>query len=191
MLQPLIDHIRKFVPLTDAEAAVVLSVVTHRVCKKKELLHKSGAPCQERYFVLTGCLRSYFVSGEEDEEQLLQFAIENWWMSDWGSFGTPQPSALFIQALEPATVAVLTAPAMEELLQRVPVLERYFRLVTEKAYYASVMRNHYMLSFSVEERYRHFRDAFPEFLQRVPQYMLASYLGFTPEFLSRMRARGV
>ncbi len=190
MHQPLIQHIRRFVSITDKEAGQILPLFEFHNVKKKTILQQGGTLCDERYFVCKGCLRSYLVD-EEDTAQVLQFAIENWWITDYGCFGLQTPSALYIQALEDAEVLVLTSASMQQLLERLPVLEKYFRLVAEKAYNASILRNYYMVSLTVEERYKHFRDAFPEFLQRVPQYMLASYLGFTPEFLSRMRARGV
>jgi len=122
-------------------------------------------------------------------EQIVQFGIDNWWVADYNSYDQQKPSIFNIQALEEGHVAVLERQVQEALLSKVPKLERYFRLVLQRAYAATLMRVHFIYSQSGEERYRHFNSLFPGFVQRIPQYMLASYLGFTPEFLSKIRAK--
>jgi CRP-like cAMP-binding protein len=105
------------------------------------------------------------------------------------SLDRQKPSEFSIQAVEPSAIAVLDKSVQDELFARLPQLERYFRLVLQRAYAAAIMRVKYIFTESGEERFRNFNNSFPEFIQRIPQYMLASYLGFTPEFLSKIRAK--
>lgn len=188
MLHSLASHIRKFIPLTAEEEETVLSFFRYKELDKKDLLLKEGQVCNASYFIVNGCFRFYSHT-EQGGEQIIQFAIENWWMADYMSLSTGNPSPFYIQAVEQAAVAVLDKRAQEELLAAVPAMERYFRIVFQRAYAASVMRVYYIFLQSAEERYRHFEQSFPDFVQRVPQYMLASFLGFTPEFLSKIRAK--
>lgn len=112
-------------------------------------------------------------------------------MSDLGSFENTQPSSYYIQAVENSEIVSISKPKLEELFEKVPTLERYFRIVQQRAFIASQKRIEYIYSMSDEERYRHFNALFPDFIQRIPQYMLASYLGFTPQFMSKIRAKKV
>ena len=115
--------------------------------------------------------------------------MENWWITDYTSLESRQPSGYFIQAVEDSEIAVLTKANREILFQQIPQLERYFRLLLQRMHAANLMRIQYLFDLSVEERYRQFNARFPEFVQRIPQYMLAVYLGFTPEVLSKIRAK--
>lgn len=183
-----IDHAKKFVTLTDEECERIIPYLTYQSIKKKEHLLKAEQVCSANYFITKGCLRYYFIK-EDGTEQVVQFGIEDWWMTDYVSFDRQTPSLFAIQALENTDVIKLEREAMDKLLEVVPKLERYFRIVLQKAYAASQLRIHYIYNLTGEERYIQFSSSFPDFMQRVPQYMLASYLGFTPEFLSRVRSR--
>ncbi len=130
-----------------------------------------------------------FFVNDKGIEQTTQFAIENWWISDYMAFHHQQNSTFFIQAVEQTDILQLTYSAQETLLKEFPQLERYFRLVYQKAYAASQLRMKYHYDLSKEELYHHFNNSFPEFTQRIPQYLLASYLGFTPEYLSEIRKK--
>jgi CRP-like cAMP-binding protein len=187
MPAPFIDHVRKFVPLSDAEANSLLEFVEFATVKKKEMLVKEGKVCTGNYFVLKGCLRSYFLN-DLKAEQITQFAIENWWLSDYMSYETGRPSSFFIQAIEPSEVLIVRRNMQDEMFETLPQMERYFRIIIQKAYAASQMRIRYIYGMTGKERYLHFSNLFPEFIQRIPQYMLASYLGFSAEFLSKIRA---
>jgi CRP/FNR family transcriptional regulator len=188
MYQPLLDHIRKFVKLSETEEATLLSCVRCQKLKKKELLLKEGQICRANYFILQGCCCLYMVH-ETGSEQVTQFGIENWWITDYVSLESQKPSRINIRAVEDTLVVVLDKHMEEELFSRVPQLERYFRLILQRAYAATLQRIQFIFSMSGEERYLHFATSFPAFVQRVPQYILASYLGFTPEFLSKVRAK--
>lgn len=184
----LLNHISRYVQLSEAEENLLLSIVKHQSLKKKEYLLTEGQICKANYFVAKGCLRNYLIN-EKGVEQITQFAIENWWITDYGSLSTQTASGFFIQAIEDAEVIAIEKHLEEELFDKIPKLERYFRLVLKRAYAASQMRIKFIFTQSGEERYHHFATSFPGFIQRVPQYMLASYLGFTPEFLSKIRAK--
>jgi len=186
----LLAHIKRFVSLTPEEEKIVKGYVHTQDVKYKELVLKSGQVCDAYYFVVKGVLRMYTLT-DNGTEHIVQFAIDNWWMSDYTSFDTQKPSLFSIQALEPTTVIVIDKKVQEIIFQEVPKLERYFRLIFQRAYTATLMRVHFIFSSSGEARYHHFNNSFPEFVQRIPQYMLASYLGFTPEFLSKIRAKKI
>lgn len=188
MPEALLKHIRKFVHLNEAEEALLIRHVKCYTLKKKEHLLEEGQRCNSNYFVLKGCCRMYFIT-ESGTEQITQFAIDNWWITDYSSFDSGRPSGFSIQAVEATEVAGIDRNVQEALFAAVPQLDRYFRIILQRAYAASQMRLQYIYGFSGEERYRHFYQSFPDFVQRVPQYMLASYLGFTPEFLSKLRAK--
>lgn len=187
MPQQLITHIRKYVPLSGEEEKLLLVHTETVMVKKKTLLLREGKICDKLFFVQKGLLRGYFIN-EKGGEQTSQFAMENWWITDFMSFDQQSSSHFFIQSIENTELVSITHSELELLLKKVPQLERYFRLVVQRSYAASQLRIKYLFSQSGEERYHHFNSSFPEFVQRVPQYMLASYLGFTPEFLSKIRA---
>ncbi len=186
-MSQLIEHIRRFVTIDDFEAENVLSFFTEDSFKKKTLLLEEGQTCTTYYFVLKGCLR-IFIINEKGGEQTLQFAIENWWITDHMSLQNQKPSDFYIQTVENSEVLILEKSRFEELLLLVPKMERYFRLMLQKSLAASQMRIKYLYTQSAEERYRHFSTLQPEFIQRIPQYMLASYLDCSAEFLSKIRA---
>ncbi|MCC3157988.1 Crp/Fnr family transcriptional regulator [Hymenobacter sp. 15J16-1T3B] len=188
MLAPLLAHIARYVSLTAAEAELLEAYVVPHTLERRAHLLREGEVCTATYFVVSGCLRTYFLT-EKGVEHTLQFAIENWWLTDYASLDAHAPSAFFLQAVEPTWVLVLEQRGQEELFGRVPQLERYFRLVLQRGAAAAQHRVKLLYSLSGEARYRQFASLFPAFVQRVPQYMLASYLGFTPEFLSKIRAR--
>lgn len=130
----------------------------------------------------------YFIS-EKGVEQTTQFAIENWWLSDYMSFQFQKSSEFCIQAVEKTEMMVIDHQDQERLMAEFPAMERYFRIIYQKAYAAAQKRVKYMYELSKEEQYRQFVSMFPDFTQRIPQYLLASYLGFTPEYLSEIRKK--
>ncbi|RZJ69306.1 Crp/Fnr family transcriptional regulator [Flavobacterium sp.] len=186
-MQALLDHIAKFVSLDEQETEILLSGLTSLKPKKKEHLIKAGHVCDRLFFILKGCLRLYVIT-EKGNEQTHQFMIENWWLSDYLSFHNEMPGEFYIQAVENSEVIAIHKKDLEAILEKVPKLERYFRLCYQKAVGAAQKRIKYLFSMSAEERYHNMNDQFPEFVQRVPQYMLASYLDFSAEFLSKIRA---
>lgn len=187
MQNAILSHIAKFVTLTPDETEILVSSLEYRSVKKKENLLDAGQICHHQYFIAKGCFRMFIIN-EKGNEQTIQFGIENWWFSDFLSYHNHSVSDFYIQAVENSEVFALEKNVLETLLGKIPKLERYFRLVYQKSFGASQVRIKYLYTQSAEERYHHFNNLFPEFVQRIPQYMLASYLDFSPEFLSKIRA---
>lgn len=183
----LIEHLSKHIQLTETETALILTKITIKSVKKKELLLKAGEICNNQNFILKGCARNYIIN-EKGIEQTLQFGIENWWITDYMSFSTEKPSHFYIQAIENSEIISISKNNLDQLYKEIPQLERYFRIVLQKSFAASQMRIMFLFTMSAEERYHHFNKVVPEFIQRVPQYMIASYLDFSAEFLSKIRA---
>ncbi len=157
---------------------------------RKASLLAEGSICQANYFVTKGCLRLFFVN-DKGVEQTVQFALEHWWLADYTSFAAQSPALFHIQAVEASEVLALSLSAQEDLLRAHPQMERYFRLVHQRAHAASQFRIRLLYGYSREELYRQFIRAYPDFVQRVPQYLLASFLGITPEYLSELRRQRI
>ena len=188
MQEALITHIAKHVALEKQQEERLLSFFQRRRLKKKEYLLREGQICSSHFFIEKGCMRLYAIT-ERGGEQIIQFGIDNWWISDYNSLENQRPSVFNIQAVEDTEGMLIDREAQSKLLAEMPQLEKYFRIMFQRAYTASLMRIQYIYCLSAEERYRQFSTNFPGFVQRVPQYMLASFLGFTPEFLSKTRAK--
>lgn len=188
MYTPLYEHIRKYLPFTDADAAALEPYLYMKEVKRKEILLKPGQVCREHYFVKQGLVRMYLLD-EKDTEKVTTFALENWWVTDNDSFITGKPSEYHMQAVEAGELIYIKAAERDEMFKAVPAYESYTRMIAERALVAYQRRVNFINMMSDEERYRFFAESFPGFLQRVPQYMLASYLGFTPQFMSKIRAK--
>jgi len=190
MLENLKNHIARFVEIDEQDYAEILPYFRVVQAKKKQNLLTEGKTCKSNYFVSKGCLRLFFVN-EKGIEQTIQFALENWWIADYTSFSSQKPSGFYIQAVERSEVLALDFVSQEEMLHRFPQMERYFRLVHQRAHAATQFRIKFLYSLSKEEFYNHFNKLYPEFVQRIPQYLLASFLGLTPEYLSEIRGRKI
>lgn len=184
----LFNHIKRFTTLSPHQEQLLLSKLKYRKINRKDFLLKEYEVCSCYYFVTKGCLR-FYRNTENGFEQILQFAISGWWLSDFQSFETQKPSEYFIQAVQNTEMLILHRSDYQELFTEVPVLNTYFRLMMQKAYTASLKKMELILCESAEERYLQFINSFPDFVQIVPQYMLASFLGFTPQFMSMLRAK--
>jgi len=183
-----VDHIRKFVEISEAEEQILNKYIKSQQFRKKENLLSNGKVCRSIYFVEKGCLRMFYINSKATE-QITQFALEGWWLADYFSFIGNQPSEYYIQAIEASQVISIDIQVFDDLLKNIPQLERYFRIIMQKNLAASQLRTKYLHEMSKEEFYHHFSTSFPEFVQRVPQYMVASYLGLTPEYVSELRKK--
>jgi len=188
MYPNLIRHIRRFIELDDRSFEILCQYIEPIAVKKKEHLLKEGQICQSIYFVEKGCLRMFFVT-DKLSEQITQFALDTWWIADFHSFNNQLPSEYFIQAVEKSEILAINMLAYESMLKELPQMERYMRIVMQRAWAAAQVRIKCMYELSKEEFYHHFCTSFPEFVQRVPQYMIASYLGLTPEYVSELRKK--
>jgi CRP-like cAMP-binding protein len=157
-----------------------------RKLRKRQYLLQDGDISKYQAFVVKGLLRSYTVD-EKGGEHILQFASEGWWMADLSSYLTNESSILSIDALEDAELLLLTKAAWEDAMKQVPALEHYFRIIIQNHLVATQKRLLQSLAETAEEKYNRFLITYPECAQRVPQHMIASYLGITRETLSRIR----
>jgi CRP-like cAMP-binding protein len=180
------NHLQKFIEISEEEFSAILPFFHVVKVKKKENLLVQGQICKSHYFVLNGCLRKFFLN-EKGMELTTEFAIENWWMTDNFAYERGLCTDFYIQAVENSEILVIDSEAQEKLLIEFPKMERYFRFVYQRAYAATQVRLKYLYDFSKEEFYDHLRNSYPEFVQRIPQYLIASFLGFTPEYLSEIR----
>lgn len=191
MTQSLRIHIEKIIgPVSEEDWTSIRSFYVLQEVKKKEILQEMNTPCSRLYFVIKGCLRSFFIKNN-GVEQTTDFAIENWWMTDNIAFQQKQNSTFTIQSVEKATLLYIAYDNLQLLLEKHPVIERYYHSIYQRAYGAAQYRIKYLYEYSREELYFHFEQHFPEFIQRIPQYLIASYLGFSPEYLSEIRKKRV
>ena len=154
--------------------------------RKRQYLLQEGEICKYQAFVVSGLLRSYNID-EKGSEHILQFASEGWWMADLSSYLTNEPSLLNIDALEDVQVLLLSKVSWEQAMMKIPALEHYFRIIIQNHLVAAQKRLLESLSETAEEKYNRFLNTYPECAQRLPQHMIASYLGVTRETLSRIR----
>ena len=188
MYSNLIKHIKRFVELNENEIPVLDKYIKTFDLKKKEFLLNEGQVCKSLFFVEKGCLRMFYIDNKATE-QITQFALDGWWISDYFSFLDNIPSEYYIQSIEKSLVLSIDVLKLDGLLKELPQLERYFRIIAHRGLATFQLRNKYLYEMSKEEFYRHFTTSFPEFVQRVPQYMIASYLGLTPEYVSELRKK--
>lgn len=184
--KPLLDYIARYVTLSPDEESLLLSKVNFRRYLKGQFLIQQGDVCRYESFVLSGCLKTFYIDNEGGEH-IVMFAIEDWWTADLGSFITQTPADYNIQCIENSELIQFTYENLEELYLKIPKLERFFRIIIQKAFAASQKRIIRNLSLPAKERYLKFIAEYSQIEQRVPQYMIASYLGISKEFLSKIR----
>ena len=190
MPENLKNHIARFISISNDDHAEIFKYFTPVEAAKKQNLLVEGKISKFNYFVSKGCLRLFFIN-EKGVEQTIQFALENWWLADYTSFSSQKPSEFYIQAVEKSEVLAVDFLAMEKMLHRFPQMETYFRSIHQRAHAASQFRIKSLYSVSREELYHEFSKLYPDFVQRIPQYLLASFLGFTPEYLSEIRSKKI
>ncbi|KAA9345482.1 Crp/Fnr family transcriptional regulator [Larkinella humicola] len=188
MFDRLYHHITRLVELTEEEFVSLKTFFVPVKLRRKQYLLKEGEVSNYRAFVDKGLLRIYTVD-EKGVEHTVQFAPEGWWASDMYSNLTGEPSQYTIEALEDSDLLLLDQEANERMVEAVPKMERYLRLILQHNYVATHRRLVNAMSQSAEEKYKEFVQRYPDIVQRVPQHMIASYLGITPAFLSRIRGR--
>ena len=184
--QALIDYINRIISLTDEEESILKSKISFRKYLKGQYLLQQGDVCTFIGFIVSGCSKTFFVD-DEGQEHVVMFSIEDWWASDIGSFISQKPADFNVQCLENTELIQLSYENQKQLLEEVPKLERFFRIIVEKAFVASQKRIVRNLSMTAKESYVFFRNQYPLIEQRIPQYLIASYLGITKEFLSKIK----
>lgn len=184
----LIAYVQNFVTLTPEEVEQFVSYFEEVKVRKRQFIVQPNFTNKHRSFVIKGAFRSYAVT-DDGQDHTVQFAIENWWVSDFNSYIYQHPATLFIVAIEDSTLLQIEYSKEQELKQANHKFETFFRIIAEKGLAFEHRRILFNLTHSAEARYENFLLNFPNFVQRVPQYALASYLGMTTEFLSRIRNR--
>lgn len=186
MFDKILKYVSRYISLTEEETAFFVSLLKTRLLRKRQYLLQVGDVSRNEYFINSGCLRAYTVD-DKGMEHVVQFAIEDWWVNDMYSFLTQTPATLFIEAMEDTEIVTLDRHAYDELMEKVPKFERMFRIILQNAFIAQQRRIVENMSLPAHERYLLFQQRYPQFEQRLPQHQVASYLGITPESLSRIR----
>lgn len=184
----ILENISKIVALTPQEQQLFLSKTEVHTFKAKSVIVSPGTIAKYSYFVNHGLLRSFSIN-DNIVEHILTFACEGWWIGDLYSLLSQKPGNLFIEVLEDSELVLLSKENQEILYAEIPKLERFFRILTENSLIANQERLIDNLSLSAEERFEKFQKKFPTLLQRVPQKQIASYIGVTPEFFSKMKTK--
>ena len=176
------------VGLTKEEEEIIRTYLTPKKIRKKQFLLQEGDVCRHIAFVEKGMLRAYTI-GEKGTERIIQFAMEGWTISDLYSFLTSEPATYAIEAIEDSELVLISQQANTELLEKLPRYETYMRILLTNAYIALQRRINSVISNTPEERYNTFTALYPEIVRRVPQHMIAAFMGLTPETLSRVRSK--
>ncbi len=186
--QPLLDYINRIVELTKEEERILVSLISIRKLLKGQFFLQQGDICKFSGFVISGCTKTFYVD-DEGQEHVVMFSIEDWWTSDMGSYIAQKPADFNVQCIEKTVLIQFSYEQQEEMLRKIPKLERFFRIIIERAFVASQKRVVRNLSMSAKDRYLFFRNEYPKIEQRIPQYLIASYLGITKEFLSKIKSQ--
>ncbi|MDR6805025.1 CRP-like cAMP-binding protein [Dyadobacter sp. BE34] len=184
----LLQNIGNHVQLDAGEAEFLLSLFQPKVLKRKAFLLRQGEVCRSENFIVKGCVKVYSLD-ENGFEHILMFGIEGWWVGDLLSFLTGRESRYHIEALEDTELLQITKPDLDLLYERVPKMERFFRILLQNAFIAHMERINQSLSLDAAGRYGEFIRKYPAFGQRIPQKQIAAYLGITPVFLSMLRKK--
>lgn len=190
MIAQLLTHIGKFCSIDISKTNLIEEFFEYKIFKRKELLLSEGQYCHEKFFIVKGCVHLCYVK-QNGVEQTIDFALENWWISDFMAFQQGRVAQFSIRAIESTEVLSISAARQSEMLQQFPEMNTYFHLIFQHAYAASQIRMRYLYEYSKEDLYLHFTKSYPAFIQRIPQYLLASFLGFSPEYLSELRRKFV
>jgi len=186
MYDVLYANVNKRVPLTKKEWAAWEQFFVPKKLRKRQFLIQEGELCRLLAFVNSGCLRSYTVDAR-GEEHINQFAIRDWWISDLQNYVAGGKAVHSIDALEDSDILILEKSSRDKLLDTAPKADRYFRLLQESGFTATSRRIDSLLKDTAEERYLAFLKTYPSLVEQIPQHQIASYLGITPQSLSRIR----
>ena len=184
----LINYFNKLLPLSKEECSIVEEVFKERIVKRRQFILQAGDVCKQNTFVVEGCFKMYLVD-PNGKEHNLQFAIENWWIGDIGSFHSEEPSKLYIEAIENSVILQIQKKDQLRLFVDYPNFNRIFRVLAENAMVSQQNRILQNISTTAEERYLDFLKRYPQFFNRISNVQIATYLGVTPEFLSTIRKK--
>jgi CRP-like cAMP-binding protein len=180
------QYVARYIQLTKQEQEYFVSLLRITKVKKKQFIVQPEFICKYRTYVFTGAMRAYLVDNT-GQDHTIAFAIDDWWITDYNSFIFQQPATLFVEALEDSTLIQIDYNTEQLLMETVSKFEKFFRIITQRSFAFLQQRMLSNLSKSAEERYEEFIHKYPRIVQKVPQYALASYLGMSTEYLSKLR----
>lgn len=186
MHELLIQNIKELVSVDNTESILIKEAFKPVTLKKKQFLLRQGERSDHMRFIVKGCLRLYSVD-ELGKEHILQFGIKGWWMNDLYAYLTREPATFFIQAITDSIILQIRRDRLDALFDQIHMMDRFFRIKTQNGYVALQERTIKSMSQTAEERYAEFVYRYRTMEQQIPQYMIASYLGITPEHLSTVR----
>lgn len=186
MFDLILKNIYKHIELTPAEEELFVANLKHRKIRRRYFLVQAGDFCRTEYFVTKGCFRA-FATDKDGNDHVVMFAIEDWWISDLQSYITGMPATLTIEALEDSEVLCIEKDDLNRMFDEIPALNKLFRILLQNAFVAHQQRILSTISSTAEERYAMFIKKYAELEQRISQHHIASYLGVSPETLSRIR----
>lgn len=188
MKELLKQSITKHIDLSESETDAFCNLFQQKRIEKKQFLLREGEVCKFEGFVLKGLFRVYHIDSK-GFEQILYFAIENWWITDIDSFTNEKPSQLFIEAIEDSEVLLISKKDKEFAYMHIPQIEKLFRVMTQKTHVALQRRMIDNLSKTADQRYIEFIEKYPQLFQRLTNIQIAAYLGISHEFLSKIRKK--
>jgi CRP-like cAMP-binding protein len=186
MYELILKNVARFIQLTPEETQRFIDVLKPRTLRKRQYLVQAGDVFRYECFVNKGSLRTYHIDNN-GQEHIVMFAFEDWWTGDMYSFLSGQPALYHVEAMEDAELLTIEKSQLEQLYIEIPKFERFFRILLQNAYIAAQRRISENMSLTAEERYLNFQQRYPHFEQRLTLKQIASYLGITPESLSRIR----
>lgn len=187
--QKLIDTISKYISLTKDEEKLIPGFWSQKILNKGDYLLRNGEICRTDNYIISGTLKAFCINADTGDEEILYFAIDDWWATDMESFRQQEPSIYNIEALEKTELLQISFHSFQKMLEQIPSLERYFRIILESYLGALQKRIIYNHIYNAEQRYLDFLQNYPNIAARIPQYLIASYLGISAEFLSRIRKK--
>ena len=185
-IEPLLSYFDRLIPLNNAEKELVTQNFHPRLYRKRQFVLQEGSKCNQLNFVVRGCLRMYKID-QQGTTHILQFAPENYWINDLGSFYSEKPSELNIDALDETMVLQINRNDLDSIYLQASKFDRIFRVLIERSFVNLEKRLLQNISSTAEDRYQAFLDTYPHLINRLSQTQIASFLGITPEFLSRLR----
>ena len=184
----ILNNIKRYVTLSPHEEEQICSIIQTSHIAKKQFIIQAGQVCESRTYIVAGAFRVYYLD-DQGKEHTVSIGVEDWFVTDFYSYINQEPAMNYAEALEDSTIFQLHYEDIEPLCNEIHALSEYFRLTTEKAFAFSRRRVISNISKTAEERYDEYVAAYAHIANRVPQYVLASYLGMSPEFLSKIRKR--
>jgi len=185
--QPIIEYFKNYLPLNKEESSLLDKRTTQRQIKRRQMILQESFVCKHYTFVVNGCFKMYSID-EKGGEHNISFAVENEWIADLGSFYSEKPSKLFIEAIEPSLILQIEKQDLLYLFVNVPKFDRNFRVIIEEKYIELQNRLLQNISSNAYQCYLDFLEQYPKLALRLPNTQIASYLGITPEFLSKIRS---